>query len=69
MPVDRTQTNEHVAFMKYVKKERHLYGLPEFVYVTPSRAGFKNVSRTASVALFDNSIDEDEVEDEDEGAD
>ena len=29
MPLDRAQTNEHVAFMKHFNKERHHYGLPE----------------------------------------
>jgi hypothetical protein len=29
MPLDRAQTNEHVAFMKHFNKERHLHGLPE----------------------------------------
>ena len=29
MPLNRAQTNEHVAFMKHFNKERHHYGLPE----------------------------------------
>ena len=29
MPLDRAQTNEHVAFMKHFNKERHLHGFPE----------------------------------------
>ena len=48
MPLDRTQTNEHVAFLRYFKKDRHLYGLPEIASASP---GSKNVSRAASVAL------------------
>ena len=28
---DRAQINEHVAFIKYFKKVRHLYGLPAYV--------------------------------------
>jgi hypothetical protein len=42
MPLDRTQTNEHVAFLRYFKKDRHLYGLPE---IAPASPGSKNVSR------------------------
>ena len=42
MPLDRTQTNEHVAFLRHFKKDRHLYGLPE---VIPASPGSKNVSR------------------------
>jgi hypothetical protein len=45
MPLDRAQTNEHVAFMKHFNKERHLYGLPE---------------KAVSEALGDLSINEDE---------
>jgi hypothetical protein len=45
MPLDRAQTNEHVAFMKHFNKERHLHGLPE---------------RGVSDALGDLSINEDE---------
>jgi hypothetical protein len=45
IPLDRVQTNEHVAFMKHFNKERYLYGLPVFV---------KNP------LAFDISIDEDE---------
>ena len=29
MPLNRAQTNEHVAFMKHFNKQRHHYGLPE----------------------------------------
>jgi hypothetical protein len=54
MPLDRSQTNEHVAFMKYFKKERHLYGLP-----VPASSGSKNVSRGVT-PLGDLSINEDE---------
>ena len=42
MPLDRAQTNEHVAFLRHFKKDRHLYGLPE---VIPASPGSKNVSR------------------------
>ena len=42
MPLDRTQTNEHVAFLRHFKKDRHLYGLPE---IAPASPGSKNVSR------------------------
>ena len=45
MPLDRTQTNEHVAFMKHFNKERHHYGLP---------------GRGVAEALGDISINEDE---------
>jgi hypothetical protein len=45
MPLDRAQTNEHVAFMKHFNKERHHYGLPE---------------RGVAEALGDISINEDE---------
>ena len=31
MTLDRAQNNEHVAFIKYFRKERHLYGLPAYV--------------------------------------
>ena len=62
MPLDRTQNNEHIAFIKYFRKERHLYGLPEFVTASPSPAGSKTSSRAASVAPVDESIDEDEEE-------
>ena len=44
MPLDRAQTNEHVAFMKHFNKERHHYGLPE---------------RGVAEALGDLSFDED----------
>ena len=44
MPLDRAQTNEHVAFMKHFNKERHLHGLPE---------------RGVAEALGDLSFDED----------
>ena len=57
MPLDRTQTNEHVAFLRHFKKDRHLYGLPE---VIPASPGSKNVSR--GVTPFVN-------EDEEAGAD
>ena len=63
MTLDRTQNNEHVAFIKYFRKERHLYGLPAFVAATPSPKGSKTSSRAASVAL-NESINEEE----DEGA-
>jgi hypothetical protein len=36
MPLDHAQNNEHVAFIKYFRKERHLYGLPVFVVNAPS---------------------------------
>jgi hypothetical protein len=36
MPLDRVQTNKHVAFLRYFKKDRHLYGLPEFVPASPA---------------------------------
>ena len=42
MPLDRAQTNEHTAFLRHFKKDRHLYGLPE---VIPASPGSKNVSR------------------------
>ena len=42
MPLDRAQTNEHTCFIRYFKKDRHLYGLPE---VIPASPGSKNVSR------------------------
>jgi hypothetical protein len=45
MPLDRAQTNEHVAFMKHFNKERHHYGLPE---------------RGVAEALGDITINEDE---------
>ena len=45
MPLDRAQTNEHVAFMKHFNKEKHLHGLPE---------------RGVSDVLGDLSINEDE---------
>ena len=48
MPLDRAQTNEHVAFLRHFKKDRHLYGLPE---IAPASPGSKNVSRAASAAL------------------
>jgi hypothetical protein len=60
MTLDRTQNNEHVAFIKYFRKERHLYGLPAFVAATPSPKGSKTSSRAASVAL-DESISEEEA--------
>ena len=60
MPLDRAQTNEHVAFMKHFNKERHLYGLPE---PASSRAS----SRASSVPL-DISIEEGSTEDEEAGA-
>jgi hypothetical protein len=63
MTLDRAQNNEHVAFIKYFRKERHLYGLPAFVPATPSPQGSKTSSRAASVAL-NESINEEE----DEGA-
>jgi hypothetical protein len=63
MPLDHAQNNEHVAFIKYFRKERHLYGLPAFVPATPSPQGSKTSSRAASVAL-NESINEEE----DEGA-
>ena len=63
MPLDRVQNNEHIAFIKYFRKERHLYGLPAFVAATPSPKGSKTSSRAASVAL-DESINEED----DEGA-
>jgi hypothetical protein len=44
MPLNRAQTNEHVAFMKHFNKERHHYGLPE---------------RGVAEALGDLSFDED----------
>ena len=62
MTLDRAQNNEHVAFIKHFRKERHLYGLPEFVTATPSPAGSKTSSRAVSVAPVDESIDEDEEE-------
>ena len=65
MPLERVQNNEHIAFIKYFRKERHLYGLPAFVAATPSPKGSKTSSRAASVAL-DESINEDE--DEEPGA-
>ena len=49
MPLDRTQTNEHVAFLRHFKKDRHLYGLPEIAPASPAVS--KNVSRAASAAL------------------
>jgi hypothetical protein len=64
MPLDRVQNNEHITFIKYFRKERHLYGLPAFVAATPSPAGSKTSSRAASVALVDESIEEDEDEEE-----
>jgi hypothetical protein len=64
MPFDRAQNNEHIAFIKYFRKERHLYSLPAFVAATPSPAGSKTSSRAASVALVDESIEEDEDEEE-----
>ena len=42
MTLDRAQTNEHTCFIRYFKKDRHLYGLPE---VIPASPGSKNVSR------------------------
>ena len=63
MTLDRAQNNEHVAFIKYFRKERHLYGLPAFVAATPSPKGSKTSSRAASVALEESINEED-----DEGA-
>ncbi len=60
MPLDHAQTNEHVAFLRYFRKERHLYGLPKFVAATPSSKGSKASSRTASLAPVDDLIDEEE---------
>jgi hypothetical protein len=45
--LDRAQTNEHVAFLRYFKKDRHLYGLPEFVPASP--AGSVPVSPAGAV--------------------
>ena len=53
MPLDRAQNNEHVAFMKYFKKERHLYGLPE---VVPASPGSKNVSRAITPAIDEEAV-------------
>ena len=44
MPLNHTQTKEHVAFMRHFNKERHHYGLPE---------------RGVTEALGDLSFDED----------
>ena len=55
--LDRLQINEHVAFIKYFKKERHLYCLPEI-----SPAGSRSVSRTVSLTPNNVSIDEEEEE-------
>ena len=56
MPLDRVQTNEHTCFIRYFKKDRHLYGLPEIVSASP---GSKNVSRGVT-PLGDLSINEGE---------
>jgi hypothetical protein len=50
MPLDRAQTNEHVAFLRYFKKDRHLYGLPE---IAPASPGSKNVSRGTTPGPID----------------
>ena len=70
-PANKTKKNEHAAFLKYFRKVQHNYGLGVFVpRATPSStsAGSKSVSRTASVALVDDSIDE-SMEDYDQDLD
>jgi hypothetical protein len=62
--LDRAQNNEHIAFIKYFRKYRPLYGLPVFEAATPSPKGSKTSSRAVSVAPVDESIEEDD----DEGA-
>ena len=60
MPLDHVQTNEHVAFLRHFRKERHLYGLPKFVPATPSPKGSKTSSRAASVAIDEEEQDQTE---------
>ena len=72
-PANKSLKNEHVAFLKYFRKVQHNYGLGVFVprstpSSTPSIAGSKSVSRTSSVALVDNTIDE-SMEDYDQDLD
>jgi hypothetical protein len=72
-PANKTKKNEHTAFLKYFRKVQHNYGLGVFVprstpSSTPSIAGSKSVSRTSSVALVDNTIDE-SMEDYDQDLD
>ena len=72
-PANKTKKNEHTAFLKYFRKVQHNYGLGMYVpRATPSSttsiSGSKSVSRTSSVALVDNTIDE-SMEDYDQDLD